>query len=172
MKEQNDDKLKKLIRQSGLESPSQDFTDFVMNSVQSELQHDFVASNEFKAMLQSNAIEKPSADFLLRVMSHVEVQQMVIVPITEAKPIISNRVWYWLAGVAACLSILVVFFYRTTGKSADTTPTLTFSDKLFSNISSGITSIPATYSLSMIAVCGLLILDHFLRSRSVKHLIE
>jgi hypothetical protein len=171
MKEQNDDKLKNLIRQSGLESPSQDFTDFVMNSVQSEMKHDFVANSVFKAILQNNVIEKPSADFLLRVMSQVEVQQMAVVPITEAKPIISNRVWYWVAGIAACMSILVGFFYQTLGKSTDTTSTLTMSDRLFANISAGITSIPAIYSLSLIAICGLLILDHFLRSRSVKHFI-
>ncbi|MCE7040630.1 hypothetical protein [Dyadobacter sp. CY312] len=171
MKEANEDILKKLIQQSGPETAPSDFTEFVMSAVQVESQHESIVNLELKTVLQQNALDQPSADFLLRVMSQVEVQQMSPVLLTEVKPIISPKVWYWLGSIAASLVILIAFFYQSLEKISDEPTSLSLSDKAFSNISESFISIPPLYSISCIAITGLLLTDYFLRNRFMKRLV-
>jgi len=171
MKEANEDILKKLIQQSGPETAPSDFTDFVMSAVQLESEHELVLTPKLRTALQQNALEKPSADFLLRVMSQVEVQQMAPVLLTEVKPIISPKVWYWLGSIAASVVILISFFYKRLETISDEPASLTLSDKAFSNISESFISIPPLYSISCIAITGLLLTDYFLRNRFMKRLV-
>jgi len=167
MKE-NDDILIKLIQRAGPEIPSPDFTDLVMNAVKLDLQKEYVFNTELKVVLQKSAIEKPSADFLLRVMSQVEVQQMAIPFKLVAEPIITRRMWYTVAAACVALVSFLGICYKLFGEPSVAASKVTLTDKAVSVIASGITSMPPIYSLSLIAISGLLLMDYFLRSRVLR----
>ena len=169
--EENDDIFKKLIKQAGPEIPSPDFTELVMNSVQLDAQNEFVINSELRSVLQQNAIEKPSADFLLRVMSQVEVQQVAMPSSINVKPIISRQIWYTVAAACFAMLSLLGFYYQMYGAASPTPSKISLTDKAFSVIASGISTMPSFYSLSLIAISGLLLMDYFFRSRILKRAV-
>ena len=171
MKDENDNILKRLIQQAGPETPPPDFTDFVMNSVQLDAQSDFVVNSELRSVLQQRAIEKPSADFLLRVMSQVEVQQMAVPSRIIAEPIISRRMWYTVAAACIALVSLLGFYYKMYGDSSTVSSKVTLTDKAISLIASGVSTMPSMYTLSLIVIAGLLLMDYFLRNRVLRRVV-
>lgn len=163
--EENDDILKKLIQRAGSETPSPDFTEFVMSSVKLGAQHEFVANAELRFVLQQSAIENPPANFLLRVMSQVEVQQISVPSRIVTKPIISRRMWYTVASACIALVGLLGVYYQVYGLESTVSSKVTLTDKAFSIVASGLSMMPSMYTLSLIAVGGLLLIDYFLRNR-------
>ena len=168
MENSGNDKLKKLIRKAGKESPSSDFTEFVMHFVQMEAESEMIVSAELKNILQKITVEKPSADFAKTVMLRVNAQSEVPAYKITAEPVISSKVWYMVA--AACIStvILLGFLYYSLGEIPDNSPAITGVDRVFSLVSYNVAILPFTYSASLIAISSLLLLDYFLRNKFFK----
>jgi len=164
MENSKDDLFKKLIQEAGTESPSPGFTEFVMHGVQLEIQNEMVVNAELKSLLQQNAIEKPSADFMANVMSAVEVPAYKIV----AEPIISKKTWYLVAAASIVLIMLLSFYYSFTREIPNTSSGITNSNSVLTMFSHNIIALPSIYSMSLIAISSLLLMDYFLRNRISK----
>jgi len=164
MENSKDDLFKKLIQEAGIESPSPGFTEFIMHGVQLEIQSEMVVNAELKSLLQQNAIEKPSADFMANVMSAVEVPAYKIV----AEPIISKKTWYLVAAASIVLITLLSFYYSFARETPNTSSGITSSNSVLTSFSHNIIALPPIYSMSLIAISGLLLMDYFLRNRFSK----
>lgn len=164
MENSKDDFFKKLIQEAGVESPSPGFTETVMHGVQLEIQHEMVIHAELKNLLQQNTIEKPSADFMANVMAKVEVPVYKIV----AEPIISKKTWYMVAAACIALVTLLGFYYPFSEEILNTSSGTTNSDNIFTIFSYNIITLPSVYSMSLIAISGLLLMDYYLRNRISK----
>ena len=166
--ENSDDKLKKLIHKAGTESPSPDFTEFVMHSVQLEVQNEMVISTGLINLLQQITVEKPSADFMNTVMSQVEARAAVPVYKISVEPVISKKVWYIIAATGIGVITLLGLIYNSIVKIPATSSSITGIDKVFSLVSYNVSTLPFAYSMSLIAISSLLFLDYFLRNNVLK----
>lgn len=164
MEKSKDDILKQIIQKAGPESPSSDFTEFVMHSLQVEFQKEVILNPELKTLLQKNALEKPSADFLMTVMSQVKAP----VPQIVATPIISKKVWYMVVAASIVLFTLLGFYYSAVGEVQSNSTRISNLEKIFFFVSTNVTAISSFYSTSLIAISGLLMTDYFLRDKFMK----
>ena len=168
MENSENDKLEKLIREAGTESPSPDFTEFVMHSIQMEAESEMIVSAELKNILQKITVEKPSADFTKTVMLRVDAQSKVPSYKIAAEPVISSKVWYMVAAASVSIIILLGFLYYSLGYIPANSPASTRVDGIFSLVSYNVATLPFAYSASLVAISSLLLMDYFLRNRFLK----
>lgn len=166
MEQEKDDRFRRLMQEAGMEKPSPDFLKTVMSGIQAESQEEILLNPALKSLLrESQVVEKPNHDFLLRVMSQAQVQQVVLPPVSVAKPIISNRIWYIVT--AACMAIICLtglFYYHETG-ALETAVATTATDQFFTSVATGILATPLVYSVSLTTLGMLLLADYMLRSK-------
>lgn len=150
--EKHEAQLKKLIRETAADAPSDAFTRAVMQRVHEEA--------AFHALVQQNAIEAAPAAFSSEVIAQIRGKQQV----TSAKPVISHRVWYGIA--AAWLALIVACFFLPTNEpqpdfftrlNAQMMSHQVFDQKLY--------TIPQQVMLTVIGLSSLVLLDYFLRNR-------
>lgn len=168
MENSENDKLKKLIREAGTESPSPDFTEFVMHSIQMEAESEMIVSAELKNVLQKITVEKPSVDFTKTVMLRVDAQSKVPSYKIAVEPVISTKVWYMVAAASVSIIILLGFLYYSLGDISANSPASTRLDGIFSLVSYNVANLPFAYSAALIAISSLLLMDYFLRNRFLK----
>lgn len=162
MNNQNEESLKKLLRKAELDAPPLHFTDNIMQQIEAEAAESMAFEPKLQVLLQRHALETPSVDFTKAIMTKTAV------PKTVYAPIIPQNAWYYVAAVAAFLIRLVVYFWKT---PASTIPPSTQSPTMVQNftaLSRTLTSIPSTYALGLFAICALLLLDYFLRYKTLR----
>lgn len=154
-KEDQDSHFRKLIQAAGPEEPHADFTQRIMARVQLEASEEVA----FTALLQQHAADFPSPLFTDKLLT-----QLQPAPKIAAKPIISQTVWY---GIAASLVLLLVFSFFSPASESQSA----FFSRLSNYAPSGRaftgqwSAIPQVYSLTIIGLAALLLIDYFLRGR-------
>ncbi|SEI44777.1 hypothetical protein SAMN05216327_101638 [Dyadobacter sp. SG02] len=154
---ESDDKqeahFKKLIDETGADSPSDVFTRVVMQSVREEA--------AFRAVVQTSAVDVTSPAFGKAVMAQIMANQ----PVAAPKPVISRQIWYWIAAAWAALIVACFFLPGNEPQSA-----------FFSELNARIMSarlfsqkfaVPQPITLTIIGLSSLVMLDYFLRNRLV-----
>jgi len=145
--------FKKLIRETGTDLPSDQFTRAVMQRVREEA--------AFRAVVQTNAVDVTSHAFGQAVMAQILAGQ----PVAAPKPIIARPIWYWIAAAWATLIAACFFLPGSEPQSA-----------FFSQLNARITSsqvfsqqftLPQPVMLTIIGLACLLLLDYFLRNKWV-----
>lgn len=152
--EQQDDKqeahFKKLIGETGTDAPSDAFTRAVMRRVHEE--------SAFRALVETNIAEVPSASFSSAIIAHIQAAR----PTTTPKPVISRRVWYW---IAAAWAALIAAAFSVPGNEQPG-----FWGKLNGMMVSNqvfvqkFSAIPQPVILTIIGLSCLMLLDYFLRN--------
>lgn len=162
MENTNEESFKKLIRKAELDAPSIRFTEQIMQQIEAEAAQSEAFEPKLQALLQRHALEAPSIDFTKVIMVKTAA------PKTVYAPIIPQSAWYYVAAAAAFLIGLVAYFWKTPASTiAPSTPSPTMI-RDFTEFSDALTSIPTTYALGLFAICTLLLLDHFLKYRTLK----
>jgi hypothetical protein len=152
IEDKQEEHFKKLIRETGGDTPSEAFTRAVMQHVREEA--------AFHALVQQNAVDLAPKALGEAVMAQIQAGRKVVAP----KPVISRQTWYWIAAAWAALLIACFFLPSNEQQSA-------FSDKLnglmISNqvFNQKFSAIPQPVMLTVIGLSCLVLLDYFLRNK-------
>lgn len=146
--------FKKLIRETGTDTPSDAFTRAVMQHVREEA--------AFHTLLQQNVAEIAPKAFNSEVMAQIRASRKVAAP----KPVISRLTWYWVAAAWAVLIVACFFLPGNDAQSAfsDKLNGLTISNQVFNQ---KLSTIPQPVMLTVIGLSCLILLDYFLRNKWV-----
>nr|WP_295932838.1 hypothetical protein [uncultured Dyadobacter sp.] len=152
IEEKREEQFKKLIRETGTDEPSAGFARAVMQRV-----HEEVA---FRTVMQRNTLEAPSNAFSIEIMARLRASQ----PVAPPKPVIARKVWY---GIAAAWAVLVIACFFVPDNDQQTALWEGLNGLMISNAGwvRKISTIPQTYTLTIIGMAGLLLLDYFVRQR-------
>lgn len=162
MENTDEESFKKLLRKAELDVPSLHFTDNIMQQIEAEAAQSKTFEPKLQALLQRHALESPSVDFTKLIMAKTAT------PKTVYAPIIPQKAWYYVAAAATFLIGLVVYFWKTPNPTiapSTQSPTMV---RDFTEFPHALTSIPYTYALGLFAICSLLLLDYFLRYKTLK----
>lgn len=157
-----DESFRKLIRKAELDAPSADFTKNIMQQIDAEAAQSMAFEPKLQALLQRHALETPSVDFTKAIMAKTAASKTVYAPI------IPQKAWYYVAATAAFLIGFVAYFWKSPHQTVILSPQSPTMVQDFANFSRALTSIPATYALGLFAISTLLLLDYFLRYRTLK----
>jgi hypothetical protein len=152
MDDKQEEHFKKLIRETGADTPSDAFTRAVMRHVREEA--------AFHALVQQNAVDLAPKAFSGDIMAQIRASRKVVAP----KPVIARRTWYWIA--AAWAALIIACFFLPGNE-----PQFAFSDKLnglmISNqvFNQKFSTIPQPVMLTVIGLSCLVLLDYFLRNK-------
>lgn len=152
MEEKQEEHFKQLIRKAGADEPSGAFAEAVMQRVHEEA--------VFRTVMQQNIVETPSNTFSSEIMARLKASQ----PVTAPKPVIARKVWY---GIAAAWAVLIVACFFIPGNDEQTVFWGGLNGLMISNAvwAQKISAIPQTYTLTIIGLSGLLLLDYYVRQR-------
>jgi hypothetical protein len=157
-----EESFRKLIRKAELDAPSADFTKNIMQQINAEAAQSTTFEPKLQALLQRHGLETPSVDFTKAVMAKTAA------PKTVYAPIIPQKVWYYVAAAATFLIGLVAYFWKSPHQTVILSPQSSTMVQDFANFSRALTSIPATYAFGLFAIGALLLLDYFLRYKTLK----
>lgn len=152
MDDKQEEHFKKLIRETGGDTPSDAFTRAVMQHVREEA--------AFHALIQQNAVDPAPRAFSREVMAQIQASRKVVAP----KPVISRLTWYWIAAAWAALLIACFFLPGNEPQSAfsERLNGLMISNQVFNKQFS---TIPQPVMLTVIGLSCLVLLDYFLRNK-------
>ncbi|UFH57203.1 hypothetical protein [Spirosoma sp. KNUC1025] len=155
MKDEKEDRFRRLIQKVGPDKPGADFTDAIMKRVQAESEMDLAREATLIQLFQSHPlVEKPSAAFSRRVMNQIVVSQP-----KPFEPIIRPGVWYMVAASLLIIILSCVFLFPS-GAVHHAPSGL---DRFLFSIERTLDALPLSYPLTLFAVSGLMALDYFLR---------
>lgn len=159
MEKDEEDNFKKLIQKAGTEVTPSDFTSIVMKSVQAAAQQQAETEIRLVKLLQQNPVETPSASFNKNVLAKLEPY-----PSRAEMPIISKKVWYFIA--ASFAGLLIYAFASQTSESGQQNPGFVSGvDELILGAIPKISLIPLQYQLTFVAIAGLFLLDNLIRQK-------
>lgn len=152
--DKQEEHFKKLVHEAKPDSPSDAFTRAVMLRVAEEV--------AFKAVMQQNAVEIPSPAFTAGIIAQIRAAEAP----APAKPIAFKQVGYWIAASWAVLVIACFFIPGNEQPSVLLTALngIALSNNLFTQ---RVFTIPQPYMLTVIGLSCLVLLDYFLRNRSM-----
>ena len=160
-----DKKIDKLIQESlKIESPSVDFTDKIMNQIESV---DVKQEKALGSLLKKNALESPSLNFTARVMAEVEKASVKVADTA----IIGKKAWIFISIFVGSIFV----FTLLTGEKDTSSPSALDSaiekyDQILTNSLTfdlpGILTSPL-FGLSIFALSSLLFLDYFMKNRKL-----
>lgn len=162
MENTNDKSLKKLLRKVTLDAPSLHFTDNIIHQIEAEAAQSMAFEPKLQTLLQRHALETPSADFTKAIMAKTAA------PKTVYAPIIPQKAWYGVAALFTFLFGWVIYFWKTPNPTVTQSPQSQTTVLSLTELSHVLTSIPSTYALGLFAICTLLLLDYFLRYKTLK----
>lgn len=154
MDDRQEGHFKKLIRETGGDTPSDAFTRAVMQHVREEA--------AFHALVQRNAVDLTPNAFSSEVIAQIQASRKAVAP----KPVISRRIWYWIAAAWAALIVACFFLPGNEPQSvfSENLNGLMISNQVFNQKFS---TIPQPVMLTVIGLSCLVLLDYFLRNKWV-----
>ena len=153
-----DDILKKVIQKVELDKPAPDFTALVMKEVIAECQGEVIADPVIKSLLKRYTIEKPSADFTRQVMTQVVSPEGK----TAYKPIITKKVWYFVATLIVFLLFMLDVSEKVSTSPQGLTSYFSVVGRALNSIFTSVSGASSLYLLTFIAIGVLLLADYFL----------
>lgn len=162
MENKDDESLKKLLRKVDLDTPSLRFTGNIMQQIEAEAAQSMAFEPKLQTLLQRHALENPSADFTKSIMTKTAA------PKTVYAPIIPQKVWYGVAALFTFLFGWVIYFWKTPNPTVTQSPQSQTTALSLTELSHVLTSIPSTYALGLFAICTLLMIDYFLRYKTLR----
>lgn len=152
--DKQEEHFKKLVREAHRDHPSDAFTQAVMLRVEEEA--------AFRIMMQESAVEIPSRAFTSGIMAQIRAAE---VP-AAAKPFAFKQMGYWIAAAWAMLLIACFFIPGNDQPSMLLTALngIVRSNNLFTQ---RVFTIPQPYMLTVIGLSCLVLLDYFLRNKSM-----
>jgi len=157
---------KKLLLNIGLDSPSINFIDKVMEKV-NIIPDDVILEDEvLSSLLKKNSLEIPSFDFSTKIMTKVNTYS-----ISDYKPIISKKGWNIIFLLFASFVIYALLFKPTTTQNNSYISKFsTFFNDLIANFGSSLSQniqIPSILIVSILCLSVLLLLDTLLRTKKI-----
>ncbi|WP_028666762.1 hypothetical protein [Runella zeae] len=149
-----EESLKNWLKTAGLETPSERFTEKVMQKIEAEAAQSVLIESNLKALLQAHTLAHPSHDFTKKVMGKA------VAPKVYA-PIIPSKAWY---AVAAVLVLFMVASIYTWKPSHSVAPQYSPSLPHFTLLS----SIPFTYAAGLLVIGILFAIAHLLQYKTLK----
>ena len=107
--------IEKMLRQMGVESPSEGFSGRVMDKIEAQEQEEIAFEKVTKGIVQKAGLEEPSPHFTHNIMQHIGQEQESL-PAYE--PVIGKKAWIGIAAAFAALMGWIVF----TGDVSGITP--------------------------------------------------
>ncbi|WP_428664018.1 hypothetical protein [Runella sp.] len=162
MENTGEESFKKLIRKAELDTPSLRFTEKIMQQIEAEAAQSMAFEPKLQTLLQRHALETPSIDFTKTIMAKTAASKTVYAPI------IPQKAWYYAAAIVTSLIGLIAYFWKTPNPTIAQSPQSPTPVQNLTELSRALTSIPSTYALGLFAICTLLLLDYFLRYKTLK----
>jgi hypothetical protein len=160
MEMENEDNLRKLIRDNAGEQASSDFTDRVLMGIQGEFAYQNATDATLKLLLTNHALESPSAEF----QSHI-TRQLTSSTSIVYKPIIPKKSWY--AIVVSILLLLPASYFFPSESTSEVPGVIELTGQSARNlIPTDIFSGSSQMLLiTLLGSASLLLLDYLLRQR-------
>ena len=152
-----EDKLKKLIQNIGLDEPSSSFTDNVMKIIES--QKELSLHPALLSVLKNEFLAEPSSEFSDNVMADIQAEANNI-----SAPIITKKIRLIILGISIPILLLVLLNAHSNLNHLHNSYLSRFSVNL-SDITMGIIKISGSILPYLIPLSILLIIDYVFRTR-------
>ena len=136
--------------------------DFSNNVMQQILSSDLEKERALTNLLNKHTLENPTIDFTSKVMLVLKQNSTI----TKYHPVISKKVWYFIASIFVLLMVFITPYFDITSSQLNyKIPYLANIKSMFSfNVPSILTS--PLFAMSVFTLSFLLLLDYFIRNRN------